>query len=434
MNFKVLTISTLLSSMLFASSSFKNSIVKGKATGSIQVHHVFYDLKNGYAPSTGSSLGGTIKYESGNYNGFKAGVAFHSVGDSGLSDKNNPNKKMAGGLFISSDFKRKNILGEAYIEYKNLNRELKIGRQMFKSPMTSNVFTTIPTFYEAILFKEKSLKDTVITIAQIDKISFGSRSLADFGPIGEFTGVAGANVSPLNIRGEFKQIEEATVGSDVDTNGLTIMALNYTGIENLKFQIWDYFAHDIVNTIYVQADYKTSILNNLTISGQYLQQNDIGDSLIGDKDASLFGLKLATNIDRVKFYVAYSTSNGDKFLNPWTGDPAFTSSLFTRNGYRADVDAFKMGLIIPIFKELKFITSYANYGQSSTKGGDKGTTLIPTRDAHEIDNIFVYNPYWLKNSTFKLLNVQKKSEYKSLASIKDDKKMNNIRLIIVYKF
>ena len=434
MNFKILGIATLLSSLLLANDSFKDSIIKGKATGSIQVHHVFYDLKNGYAPSTGSSLGGTIKYESGNYNGFKAGVAFHSVGDSGLSDKDDTDKKMAGGLFISSDFKRKDVLGEAYIEYKNLNRELKVGRQEFKSPMTSNVFTTIPTFYEALIYKEKSLQDTVITVAQIDKISFGSRSLADFGPIGEFTGSAGASVSPMNIRGEFQQIEEATVGAGADTNGLTILALNYNGIKNLKLQVWDYFAHDIVNTLYAQADYKSNILNNLTISGQYLQQNDIGDSLIGDKDASLFGLKLATNIDRVKVYVAYSKSSGDKFLNPWTGDPAFTSSLFTRNGYRADVDAFKAGIIIPIFKELKFITSYANYGQSSTKGGTKDASLEPTRDAQEIDSIFVYNPNWLKNSTFKLLNVQKKSEYQSLASIKDDKKMNNVRLIIIYKF
>ena len=33
-------------------------------------------------------------------------------------------------------------------------------------------------------------------------------------------------------------------------------------IENLKLQAWDYYAHDILNAVYLQADYKWPCLLN----------------------------------------------------------------------------------------------------------------------------------------------------------------------------
>ena len=48
-------------------------------------------------------------------------------------------------------------------------------------------------------------------------------------------------------------------GIDNETAGVSALALVYTGIEGLKVQAWDYIAWDILNAIYLDADYTIGI-------------------------------------------------------------------------------------------------------------------------------------------------------------------------------
>ena len=75
---------------------------------------------------------------------------------------------------------------------------------------TKNKENLINTYFE----------NTTFILAQVDKIAFGSRSMADAGLIGEFTGTAGAIKPPMKTRGEFVAVEKVA-GLKKSTNGIS---------------------------------------------------------------------------------------------------------------------------------------------------------------------------------------------------------------------
>ncbi|MEA3374347.1 MAG: hypothetical protein U9Q62_11745 [Campylobacterota bacterium] len=113
--------------------------------------------------------------------------------------------------------------------------------------------------------------------------------------------------------------------------------------------------------------------------------------------------------------------------NIFGSDPAYTSSLFSRNQYRQDVKAYKVGGTYTIIKGLKVLGSYANYGKSKTVNSSGWT---PTTDAYEVDVCLKYKPdnAW----DLRLCNAIRSSEYDSYGDA--ERKMNHIRVIAAYTF
>ncbi|MFT7005182.1 MAG: hypothetical protein ACJAWW_002555, partial [Sulfurimonas sp.] len=185
--------------------------------------------------------------------------------------------------------------------------------------------------------------------------------------------------------------------------------------------------------LYAEVEYKYPVMKGtkLTVSAQYLTQTAVGDELVsdtfGDVDYNMMGAKVKVGNKKWSAYVAYNKS-GDTdtgFFNAWGADPAYTSSMFTRNAYRQDVSAYKIGGHYAIMKGLKLIASYANYGQSKTKG----LGVFATEDAYEADIILAYKP--TKAWTLKVFNAIRNSEYGTFATETD---MNHFRAVASYKF
>ena len=96
-------------------------------------------------------------------------------------------------------------------------------------------------------------------------------------------------------------------------------------------------------------------------------------------------------------YLGLNHSGDARILNPWSGDPAYTSSFFSKNAYRANVDAYKLGFNYDMLDNLKLITSYANYGRSTTPGffapsNPKEPMALPKGDAMEGALLLSYKP------------------------------------------
>ena len=90
---------------------------------------------------------------------------------------------------------------------------------------------------------------------------------------------------------------------------------------------------------------------NLTLSAQYFREKEAGDDLAGPLDFTMCGLKAKVGNKKWSAFVAYNASGDDgKFVNPWGADPAYTSSIFSRNAYRQDVSAYKIGAHYVIMK------------------------------------------------------------------------------------
>jgi long-subunit fatty acid transport protein len=123
-------------------------------------------------------------------------------------------------------------------------------------------------------------------------------------------------------------------------------------------------------------------------------------------------------------------------LNAWGGDPGFTSSIFSRNEYRENVTAFKIGGRYKITPKLTLKGGYANYGQSDTSAPAKVLKVAatgrvaPQTDATELDIALIWKPK--KNVMLKLFHANRTSEYEGANS--KDLTQAHTRLIGVYKF
>ena len=162
------------------------------------------------------------------------------------------------------------------------------------------------------------------------------------------------------LSGDFVNMGTVALGStdadgnyiDNETDGVTALAAVYSGVEGLKLQAWDYIAWDILNAVYLQADYGWNCLLSdkvkMKASAQYIHESEIGDALAGDVSSDYFALKLAASLDDLSVYAAYSaTGDSDGALNggiitPWGGMPAFTQGMVTRHQFFANTDTWKV--------------------------------------------------------------------------------------------
>ncbi len=438
---KKIVISVAVASLLVTASLQSAAFSDGKVSGQIKAMHILSDNTNGFAPENGSGYLATLKYVTpAVYKGLKFGAAFYANGDTSFTKWDEADNKPANGMFTSPRGETNALLGQAYLEYKNKHLFVRAGRQILNTPLTKIKWSLMPNFYEAAILKYKATPSLSLSVSHINAMSYGSRSTTDWGLIGEGTGTAGSSQKPVNVGGKFEQAKFhniGTAGGVERTDGMTAANISYNMSKNLKLSLWDYYAHDIANMIYADVSYKMPVMKGtaLTLQAQYLDQSNIGKDLKGDLDFSMYGAKAKIGNKNWSAYLAYNASNDSDsnkgFLNTWGSDPAYTSSLFSRNQYRDNVSAYKIGGHYVITKGLKFLASYANYGKSQTLFKGSKAAL---NDATEIDIILAYKP--LKALTLKIFNTIRVSEYDEvvLSGKVKDREMNHFRVIAAYKF
>jgi hypothetical protein len=395
----------------------------GELEGVLRGYHVFSPsyIKSGRSEDyavNGSTIGGHLRYRSPTYNGFGLTTALYYSMGTGLNDKDDANTIMATGRFFTKDYSPKAVLGELNIHYKDETQTSTLGHFKIDSPLTNSIYTYMPNMFEALLYENRSFEKMTLTVAKVDKMAYATRTPVEFGMIGEATRTAGTTQSGINTRGQFRDIGSQTLADDSkDTNGLYVLGVKDNSLEDVKLQAWNFYADNIINMFYADASYKTTD-SPYAFAAQYLRVDGIGDnlgdSLLDKSSAYMLGLKSSFQYKDALFYLAYNHSGDAKLLNAWGGDPAYTSSVFSRNAYRANVDAYKVGFDYKVSKDFKIKNSYANYGQSTTEG-----TFVPSRplqvlsspdtDAIEYDMVFLYNI--TKDLHFLGLISYKESEY-----------------------
>lgn len=190
-----------------------------------------------------------------------------------------------------------------------------------------------------------------------------------------------------------------------NTEGVSVVSATYTGIDKLKLQLWDYYAWDILNAVYVQADFSWNCLLTDKVkpyaSAQLIKEDDVGDSLAGNVDAMYWAAKFGAKFANADVYVAYSENDSDTssfgngaLISPWGGMPAFTQGMVTRNQFLAGTDAWKVAGSYS-WKDLGVNMStalyYAEFDVPNNTGyGNARTTKEPGFDV-------IYYPEKVKN-------------------------------------
>ena len=396
------------------------------------MHHIFHGDDNGFDALTGSTLGFGLGYGTEVITGLKIGAELYGAMDSGLTDTDET--AIAYGMFMN-EVKNPNELDPGmgwgvHIRYE-VNDAFKatLGRSEFKSPMTKLIITHVPNMYEFARVDSEVFGGEA-SLSYITRMAYGSRSAADYGVIGEKTGTAGIYLSPLTstvggtppiVRGDYYSIDDTLESNDA--NGILVAGYEKK-IKKFNFRVWDFFVDDMLNNLYVDVSYKHPLDEGkeLGISAQMWHQSISNDFYKDAYGGTLFGVEAKLKWQQITGKIAYNTKDEGGLLNAWGSDPGYTSTIFSRNEYRSDVDAYKATLVYKPLKNLKFMVSYADYGQSTTLGKTSQT------DATERDIVIEYKP--LKQLTLMLLNADRVSEY----SVDGDKTQNHTRLIMNYAF
>lgn len=417
-------------------------IVDGAYSGTSQAKN-----DNKFDTSTGSAALLNVKYKTKSVNNISAVFNHFTLADTGLTDNDAAtagDEKAAKGMFInypSNGTSTFSILGEAYVNYKTKADNAKIGRQLWKTPLTTIKFSTMPTFFQGASYERKIGKEITFHAANMTKMAFGARAFADATLIGEGTNTAGAYAPTATTaigQGQFISMSQAGGYANDDSSDMTAVGLTYKKGKKLTVRAWNYIINDMANNLYADAEYKHGFnkTTKLIVGVQHLSQSYDDTGITDGNTTSSFnlsGMKLALvgkmGERKYKIGVAMNESSGDTFVNVWGADPAYTSTIFSRNQFRKNVSAVKYTVMMTLIKGLKLVVGHANYGKSETSHSVFGTAA---NDAVETDIVLVYEPN--KKWMVKLFNAQRKSEYDDVTTHTFDHTQNHTRLMAHYKF
>ena len=402
-------------------SMFRN----GKTSGQIREFSIerAYDFsdstKDDYVRSA-SAIGGHLKFVTDDYKGLSFGTALYTTNGFATPSEAKKIDPTLGGVNNDSF----SILGEAFVTYELGKTTFIGGRQKITTPgIAADDFRMLPSFVEQYSLTNTDLPGTTLAIAH--SIRFAQ---SPFG--GAYNAAASAGNAQISASGgysawdsrnqtkEFVNMGTYAVGKS--TNGITSVSAIYTGVEGLKVQLWDFYAHDIMNTIYADASYKIK-MGSVTpfVATQFIKQNDVGGSYLkntaistnGKLDSMLVGLKAGFSVENFTLLGAYTqtTANSDSdlanegsatksIISMWGGYPSFTGGMTNRHSTLAGTKASKFAAIYN-FKaygpDLKAVLYYLNTDMHKNNG-------YTTADASESGFDFIYNTSFVENLQLRL--------------------------------
>jgi imipenem/basic amino acid-specific outer membrane pore len=334
-------------------------------TFSGQFRAFYIDRTYSPAGATGNrnslTVGGWIGYDTAEWNGLSLGVKAYGVEGLRIHDMaatNDPGFRSYDPSLYGGGGENYAFFGEAYLNYNGENTSLKIGRQKLNTPLAgADDARMLPNLFEAAVGSYTGFSNTTLVLGHVTRETVGT-----FGNVyGDPTTSSLAINSGYGrgyqaaTSGNFKTMGEVALGGNTDTSGVTVGAVVYKN-EGLSLQAWDYYAWDILNALYLSADYGWKVGDTVALkaSAQYINQTDVGDNLVTDLgasgvDSNYWAAKLGASAGALSGYVAYSAT-GDSdgsatnggIITPWGGMPAYTQGMVTRHMFLADTKTWKV--------------------------------------------------------------------------------------------
>jgi hypothetical protein len=365
---KYLALSVVASTLLMAGGDVKpvEPVVEaveeesvGTVSGQFRAFYVDRTIMRATGDNNRNSLsvGGWIGYDSAEWNGLSFGTKFYVTEALKLHDGPTNSDSYDPSLY-GPNFDSYGFIGEAYLNYKRGNTNFKIGRQKLNTPLAgADDARLMPNLFEAAVLSNTDIEDTTLILGHITRMTTGDFSNV-YGGLYDLAIQSGYGYGyQLAGSGNFTNMGTVALGNedangnyiDNSTDGVTIGSVVYKN-EGLTLQAWDYYAWDLMNSIYLQADYGFNVSDSVKMkaSAQYINQSDVGDSLAGDVKGNYWAAKLGASAGALSGYVAYSqtldddSTLGHGIITPWGGMPAFTQGMVTRHQFFNDTDTWKV--------------------------------------------------------------------------------------------
>jgi len=337
-------------------STLAKAIKEGKISGQLRIfsisrEHEYSDpTKNDYTRRA-TAIGGHLKYETGEIKGLRLGVAGYTTNGLFL-DSHKTDYTVVDPTLLGKNNASYTMLGEGYLQYKYGNTTFKGGRQLLKTPMAdADDARMLPNLFEAYMLTNTDITNTTLIGGHITRFAQGTYGRTKNSGVGAAT----AGYSYVDSRdqvGQFINVGEYAVGEDTD--GISVAAVKHNIGENIKLQLWEYYAYDIINMIYAQADfsYKDAIAKDITpfAAFQFIKEDSVGKEYIGNVHSMFWGAKAGVKIENFTASLAYTQNSENEasdstlshaVVSLWGGMPAFTKGMVSRHMFVAGTKATK---------------------------------------------------------------------------------------------
>jgi len=366
-----------------AAEDLSSMFSEAKASGQIR----YFGIDREYQGTAGkdthrnaNAIGGHLKFETADFHGLNGGVAFYTTNGMFLKSPYDDYSQNDMTL-LGPNNENYSMIGELFLQYKRGNTTFKGGRQKLNTPMAgADDARMVPNLFEAYLLSNTDLPGTTLIAGHVTRFAQGT-----FGrvydasanvPNAILSATSGYSaVDSRNQVGKFVSMGQYAVGEETD--GVSVLSATYSGVKNLKLQLWDYYAYDLMNIIYGQADFSWNCLLNDNVkpyvAGQFIKENSMGEEYAGEVDSLYWAVKAGAKVENFNAYLAYSqTSENDTaadglknaIVTPWGGMPAFTQGMVTRHMFIAGTKAMKAAASYnwksfgPNFKTVGYYTSF----------------------------------------------------------------------------
>ena len=270
--------------------SFGDALKNGKFTANMRLFYMNRSFDVAGTPDAEAlTAGGIVKYESGDYYGFKFGFAYygsHKVGD--FFDRTDG----IGTSLLQPNGDDIAFLGEAYLQYDMSNTMFKIGRQRLSTPlMQDHDLRLLPSTYEAAIVRNKDIPDTMVEVGYVKRYSGFVSKLSDFDDIDSKWGKDGLGY--IYIKN--KSIENLTLRAQY------ITSLSDTAADGTPIDVEDYRYFDL--------KYNLPFGDKTYVKAQYG-----GNAYANADDSTLVGAKIGTTLfDMVDVAVLYDQISDNSF-------------------------------------------------------------------------------------------------------------------------
>ena len=318
---------------------FRQMFTDGEVSGQLKLMYAGYDYENGDSNTYATAVGGTIKYELAEYNGFNAGVAFSISHDMGFVTGDNSKQNDE----LSSTSGEYTELTEAYINYKYQDLNLRVGRQMIDTPLADS--------------------DDIRMIANTFEAYIATYNLDGFelmaGNLQKWQGVdAGLDNEWDNKTGE---------------DGTWFGGISYA--DDIEFSAWYYNITKLTNAAYIDAalNYEINKDMKLHVGAQYLNESEVDNSGV---EAEIYGFLTKLIAYDFGFHLAYNKSNkktGKESFSGFGGGTLFTSmDTMILDEIVSDRDARAIvGGISYHIDNWRILYAYGDFDGDTDSGGTK---------------------------------------------------------------
>jgi hypothetical protein len=350
-----------------------------------------YDFNRNYGapkqPNQSSySFGGMLNLETAEVKGFSADFAYYAADNLGLntSDLVELDKTLPGNSV--------NVLGQAYLQYRQSYFKIRAGDQYIKTPWLNAADSRmIPALYRGVYADAKPNEQWDFTVMRI--LEYKSRNSHAF------------NKTNLYIPGNYGGSQIRALQND-RVLGVLAGGSEFKPISGMTNHAWYYKFYDYGNLLYGDAEYilKNTRHINPIFSAQIAREwgdgrNELNKVGMGKTDSTIFGALIGLDFPdaRVSFgfngipKVSGAYRNGD-VVSPYTSgyvsDPLYTTSQIQGLVEKVAGYAYKISAYYYLFdQQFKIGASYANYYLAN-----------PVPNNSEVDFDFDYE---FKHSTLK---------------------------------